>query len=526
MKKNLPVTDNEVTFETPLISTTNLKGIITGFNAEFIKISGFDATELMNANHNIIRHPDMPPAAFEDLWNTVKNGKHWMGIVKNRTKNGDYYWVDAYVTPIFENDQVVGYESVRTKPSPERVARASEVYARLNAGKSATRHRFFNLSLKTKSLVSNIIASFVALLVYVALNEYGLGIITPLVLALILGSMTYYVSRTWTFSTITKAHKEAKKQVDNALMAQIYTGDSDEVSQVKLASDLLNAKLRTVLVRLADTAEKIGAEAIKTFQSQKNIQSSVNSQASQSEQVATAMTEMSASIQEVARNAAEAATHASSVDQLSRSSSVKASSALSSLASLDKSFEKIVEVVSGLEKNANEITPIIDVISKITEQTNLLALNAAIEAARAGTAGRGFAVVADEVRQLATRTQQSTQEVSLYIHELNSAVSNAINEVKQSQSSASESRSEVEQSINSVGDIAEKIDKLNELNTLIATAVEEQSSVSEDINRNVTQISSDAEDVVSNIKQVNSNTEALADQSATLTNMIKRFSVS
>ena len=129
MRNNQPVTQRERSFPTDqrLISTTDLKGQITYCNETFIQISGFSRDELMRAPHNLVRHPDVPPAVFAHMWTTLKQGKPWMGIVKNRCKNGDHYWVNAYVTPILENNQVVGYESVRVKPSTEQVRRAGEV---------------------------------------------------------------------------------------------------------------------------------------------------------------------------------------------------------------------------------------------------------------------------------------------------------------------------------------------------------------------------------------------------------------
>ena len=104
MKKNLPVTNHEIEYrdDQMIVSETDLKGIITYCNKDFIDISGFTEAELIGKNHNLVRHPDMPPAAFEDLWNTIKAGRPWRGIVKNRAKNGDFYWVEANVTPIRE----------------------------------------------------------------------------------------------------------------------------------------------------------------------------------------------------------------------------------------------------------------------------------------------------------------------------------------------------------------------------------------------------------------------------------------
>ncbi|OGT43352.1 MAG: hypothetical protein A3K00_02160 [Gallionellales bacterium RIFOXYD2_FULL_52_7] len=138
MRINTPVTNNEklMTEGSMIVTKTDLKGIITYANKDFIEISGFSETELVGQSHNVVRHPDMPVEAFADLWKTVKNGTSWNGIVKNRCKNGDYYWVDANVTPIRENGQVTGYVSVRRKPNQEQVNDAVKTYALLKAGKN------------------------------------------------------------------------------------------------------------------------------------------------------------------------------------------------------------------------------------------------------------------------------------------------------------------------------------------------------------------------------------------------------
>ena len=111
MKTNLPVTGNEIKLEegSMIISVTDLKGCIQYINEEFIRISGFSEEELIGASHNIVRHPDMPSLAFRDLWQTIKAGESWHGLVKNRCKSGDHYWVDAFVTPVMQGGKVVGY---------------------------------------------------------------------------------------------------------------------------------------------------------------------------------------------------------------------------------------------------------------------------------------------------------------------------------------------------------------------------------------------------------------------------------
>ncbi len=139
MKLNHPVTQNEVLFsdEDKLVSTTDLKGVITSVSPAFVKLSGFTEEELVGKSHNMVRHPDMPPQAFRSLWDTVKAGRSWNGRVKNRCKNGDFYWVDAHVAPIFNDGKIIGYRSLRFKPTRAQVDEAGRLYDDLNAGRVA-----------------------------------------------------------------------------------------------------------------------------------------------------------------------------------------------------------------------------------------------------------------------------------------------------------------------------------------------------------------------------------------------------
>ena len=138
MKINTPVTQKEILLgeNVTIVTKTDKKGVITFVNPDFVQISGFSEEELVGQSHNIVRHPDMPPQAFEDLWDTVKAGHGWQGIVKNRCKNGDHYWVHAHVTPIKEGNEIVGYTSVRRRPERLEIEMAEKTYAALRAGKT------------------------------------------------------------------------------------------------------------------------------------------------------------------------------------------------------------------------------------------------------------------------------------------------------------------------------------------------------------------------------------------------------
>lgn len=128
-----------------LVSTTDLKGVITYCNPSFCRVAGYSEDELLGQNHNIIRHQDMPKAAFADLWARLREGNAWRGIVKNKAKSGDYYWVDAYVTPIYENGRITGYQSVRVKPKAHWVKIATTAYQQLLKAEKRGRRAVFAL---------------------------------------------------------------------------------------------------------------------------------------------------------------------------------------------------------------------------------------------------------------------------------------------------------------------------------------------------------------------------------------------
>ncbi|MGH8856368.1 MAG: PAS domain-containing protein, partial [Telluria sp.] len=138
MRSNLPVTGIEYLMKEgqSIVSKTDTKGRITYVNPSFVEVSGFSEDELIGKAHNIVRHPDMPPEAFADLWTSLQAGEPWTGMVKNRRKNGDFYWVVANVVPVKEAGRVIGYMSVRTAPSRDQVAAASELYRKFRAGQA------------------------------------------------------------------------------------------------------------------------------------------------------------------------------------------------------------------------------------------------------------------------------------------------------------------------------------------------------------------------------------------------------
>ena len=186
MKINLPITNVEhaLSETDSIVTKTDLKGIITYASEDFIQISGFTKEELLGSSHNIIRHPDMPAEAFEDLWKSMKMGRPWTGVVKNRCKNGDFYWVLANVTPYYENDDLAGYMSVRSKPSQKQIAEAADAYQKFREGKAN------NLKIENGKVVKKTLLGSLPSLKNVSLKARLLMVIAIMsILLLIIGSM-------------------------------------------------------------------------------------------------------------------------------------------------------------------------------------------------------------------------------------------------------------------------------------------------------------------------------------------------
>jgi aerotaxis receptor len=499
LKTNLPVTQREFSFpaEQRLISATDLKGNITYCNDEFVAVSGFSREALLGSAHNIVRHPDMPESVYTHMWSYLLKGKSWMGIVKNRRSNGDHYWVNAYVTPIFINGRVSGYESVRVKPDRQQVERAIQLYAQLKAGVPAAPLAERLTALLQQSLPALLASGVAAACIYQGNVWLSVASTTALFFALKAHANAQLKA------TLGRVAGIAANSFDSSLIARTYTDERGPAAQLQMMLISEGAKIRTALSRLGDYASQASSMASNSRHLAEQSEVALEQQRGEADMVATAMTEMAASISQVSVHIHQTAKEADGVHHLTRVGAEEVGKTRLVIETLAKTVDNISGSVEGLAKETQSIQAAANMIRAIADQTNLLALNAAIEAARAGQQGRGFAVVADEVRALASKTQESTQSIQEIIASLQQVANQAVLIARQG---GSEARSGVNQVIatqTALDGINTAVERIHQMSQQMAAATEEQAHVAEDISRQIT-----------NIAHVSDNNATLAVQSS------------
>ena len=456
MKINQPVTNNEAPIAegTIVVSKTTPAGIITFCNDEFINVSGFSEEEVIGKSHNIVRHPSMPPAIFADLWNTIQRGEPWSGIVKNRCKNGDYYWLYANVTPIFEQGKIVEFMSVRTKPTPQQVADASKAYDKMwqtETGKKTSPHaaktwrqRIEQTSISRKLLAFTLITVSLQLLGIAAWltgvpNSVLAILMTLPVITIILGGLWMHAQLSQPLRYISL---KLRSLLDGHVFDWIDATRNDEFGrimkqlrmlQIKLGFDLVDSN-GTVL-HLLELVSKMGT-----------LTQRFNNTATSMEESAANMTEINSLTKNSAQNTIDA-------DHM-------ANQAMQRVENSRLAMNKAVEAMSAINEATRKIANIIGVIDEIAFKTNLLALNASVEAAHAGDQGKGFAVVADEVRNLSQHTAGAASEVMKLIED-------SINKVK-------DGSSIIDRSSTALQDVVTEVERVSKLISEISLSSKEQ----------------------------------------------------
>jgi aerotaxis receptor len=513
---NLPVTQQEFDYplENMLVSVTNTQGLITHCNDAFLAVSGYSFDELMGQNHNIVRHPDMPGEAYKDLWHTISQGSSWSGLVKNRRKNGDFYWVHANITPILENGKPQGYMSVRTKPDRQQIQQADELYRQMSIEQQSGSPTFYfqngqvrytglrgifgqlqRLSLTSRMALVLMLLSALALVPQMLAMQGMAGL--TLQLGILLGGSGMVVL--WFHRQVALVLGDAGQFADAMAGCNLTTtvaGDYPppldglfrSMRQIQINLQAVVGDVRSTIDSFTHAASEIAVGGL-------DLSARTEAQASSLQQTAASMEQISSNGQHTAQTAAQ-------VFMQSKDSNVLAAQG-------GESVLKVGLAMNAIADSSAQMQEIISVIEGIAFQTNILALNAAVEAARAGDQGRGFAVVATEVRLLAGRSASASKQIRELIARSSEHI--AIG-TKQMGSAAS-----------AIDDVVKSVMMTSQLTELISDSANEQSKGIAQVNQALTHLESVTQQNAALVEESSAASDSLSDSAITLSRSVQMF---
>ena len=514
MRENHPVTRRE--YELPdgatLLSTTDTHSHIVYANAAFLEVSGFSREELAGQPHNIVRHPDMPQEAFADMWNTLRSGRTWTALVKNRRKNGDHYWVRANAAPVVRAGQTTGYMSVRTKPTRQEIDAAESLYRGVREGTS-TRYRFHQGLLLRTGILGLITAWIYTMPIRWRLRLSFFGVAAAVIAAAYLAGLTGTALAGFACGTAavcagsTRALElQIARPLEQVLSASlsVATGQPgetrllkrvDEIGMILRAVNQAGLNLRSLVGDVNDQVGGIRTASNEIAQGNSDLSERTEKTASNLQETAASMEQTTTALQTNADTAFEAARLARETTEATAESG--------------RTFDKVVEAMQQISASSTRIADIVDAIDGIAFQTNILALNAAVEAARAGAHGKGFAVVAGEVRVLAQRCAEAAREIAKLIGGSADVIR-----------SGSDHVSDAGQAISG---LSARVARVSDLVAQISTSTQEQSNGLGEISTAVSQIDQMTQQNAALVEQTSAAAESMKKQSGRLAEAISVF---
>jgi aerotaxis receptor len=513
MRSNQPVTQHEYTFppERSLVSVTDLKGRIVYCNPAFIEVSGYTRDELMGQPHNLVRHPDMPPEAFRDMWETIESGLPWTAAVKNRRKDGDHYWVQAQAVPMLDGDRIVGYLSVRTVPTRDEVVQAEALYVRMRDEASSGRPRIglhrgrvVRRDLPGRALAAlrelparlgwdSLLAAAVACSAGAAAGWMAPAVWVPATLLLAVAGQL--ARRRYAQIPLQRVLRDARRLASGDLAFRVDTGQSGISGELQVALSQLAVNLRTVIHDARVEIENVRGAATEIAAGNRDLSARTEAQAASLEQTAASMEQINSTVKQSAAGASQGTELAAEASRIAQRS--------------HDGVMGVVHAMEGITESSRRITEIIQVIEGVAFQTNILALNAAVEAARAGDSGRGFAVVAAEVRTLAQRTADAAREIRRLISE-------STERVAAGSQHTGVARERMGEALHSVGKVNELLEQISH------AAVEQQAGVSQ-INQAITEMDGITQQNAAMVEQISASATSLAGQVREVTDSMRMF---
>ena len=486
------VTQNEYPLDddTTLMSTTDLHSYMTHTNDTFVQVSGFTLQELLGQPHNIVRHPDMPKAAFADMWYTLQKGEPWSGIVKNRRKNGDHYWVRANAVPMVRNGQMTGYMSIRTRATEDEVAAVEPLYKALNEGRCKKRiHKglvvrkgwlgklpAMPLRWRVRSVMAVLFAVMAATLVA---SAAGWASLAAAAVVMLLGTLVFEQQ---IVRPVENVARQALRVATGERNSVQHLNRSDELGLTLRAVGQLGLMCRWLINDVSSQVVSVRDGSDRLAQGNEDLNDRTRQTVANVQQTVATMNQMAASVQSNSETAA-------AVDKLS----MAASSAATQGGTV---MQTVVKTMDDIADSTQRIGSITSLINDIAFQTNILALNAAGEAARAGEQGKGVAVVAGEVRHLASRSANAANDIRKLIDASASKVQSGADQVHAAG--------------RTMDDIVEQVKNVTQLIAQISHATSEQATGLTELTRAVAELDS--------ITQKNAD---LVEESAQISAMVK-----
>jgi aerotaxis receptor len=524
-----------------IYSQTDLKGRITLANQAFADISGYSIEEMVGKAHNIVRHPDMPKAAFADMWTSLKAGRPWRGVVKNRRKDGGFYWVMAMVSPVREDGRIVGYQSIRHRPTRQQIDAASGAYKRLIEGdtsikveegrvvkvRSALAHRGqaydFQILLAALLGVFAAAAGMVSLLGgvpealrFVAAALLGLsGLHGLFMLFRFLPRLKHYVAETNSYldEVLSTGNLRLRCDVER----------DDAIGAIGRKQRLLNGWMQSSIQSVGDAVKHVEYTSSVVAKSIHEIGQAAQSQTQATASVAAATTELGLTIREVSDHLRNTESTVSESGRRATSGAGVSQRATDEINALEGAIRSAAGEVEALGESTAQVGQIAAAIREIADQTNLLALNASIEAARAGEAGRGFAVVANEVRRLADRTTQATADIDGLIVKIRQDTERAIGGMRTGSSQVGEGLNLVREAHEALNGINDLMGGAVRMVTEIAVASGQQTEAMNEIGTNISHVAAMTEQSLGVVRGTTEQIDELVPMVGRVRNAVEQF---